>query len=608
MVKIGKVWLALLALLFSWGRLGLEATWAQDYHFEVSVDRKKIGLSEPLQLTLSIRANKSIPSLPAPRVKLGDFQVQGPTVSNSFNMINGRTQVERQLIYTLYPRRQGTFTIGPVEIDIEGKTYSSQVIRVQVAKGAGRRAQVDRGLGASNEQASIEENLYIRAQADRNKVYVGQQVLVDFDLCYRFRLRNVGFKELPTFNGFWSKDIFEAKELQSRRTVIDGVQFNVAPLRRLALFPTSAGTKTIEPMAVSADVPIRQTRRNRLFDDFGFGGASQTMVIRSKPIELEVLPLPQTDRPPEFNGVVGAFSLRSRLEPRQLAVGDPATFRIEINGLGNMEAVQLADLALPEGVKVYEPKVEFHDQTTQKEGVGGVRVFEYVLIPSQPGPVDVPPVHFVYFDPYKEAYQRLSTEPVRLMVEGQAEVVASPEFQLSRKQIEVVGRDIRHIKPDVSELETPLRLYRNPAFWTGQALLPLVFVALVFYQRHQRRLEGDVAYARRRRARGEAGKRLRAASQHLKEGDSGAFHEQIHGALVGLLADQLNLNAAALTPQTSEELLRERGVDPQLVETLVDLLKRCDYVRFASSGSGKGDMEKVHTQAEELVAALEKAL
>ena len=51
-------------------------------------------------------------------------------------------------------------------------------------------------------------------------------------------------------------------------------------------------------------------------------------------------------------------------------------------------------------------------------------------------------------------------------------------------------------------------LYNSYWFWTLQGALPLAFLALLVWQRHQRRLQGDVAYARQRRAKGEAGRRL----------------------------------------------------------------------------------------------------
>ena len=90
-------------------------------------------------------------------------------------------------------------------------------------------------------------------------------------------------------------------------------------------------------------------------------------------------------------------------------------------------------------------------------------------------------------------------------------------YGLSRRDIEAVGEDIRYIKPDVEALGAVSMLYKSYWFWTLQGALPLAFFALLLWQRHQLRLQGDVAYARQRRAKGEAGRRLARADALLED-------------------------------------------------------------------------------------------
>ena len=49
--------------------------------------------------------------------------------------------------------------------------------------------------------------------------------------------------------------------------IIDGKKFIVAEIKRMALFPTDAGTKKISPMQIECDVRV-QTRRRSIFDSF----------------------------------------------------------------------------------------------------------------------------------------------------------------------------------------------------------------------------------------------------------------------------------------------------------------------------------------------------
>jgi hypothetical protein len=173
-------------------------------------------------------------------------------------------------------------------------------------------------------------------------------------------------------------------------------------------------------------------------------------------------------------------------------------------------------------------------------------------------------------------------------------------------EIAQVGRDIRHIKPDLQAFSEPWQLHQSPLFWGLQALLPLAGLGLLLHQRRRQRREGDAALVRRRRARGEAGSRLRLAAQLLEQGDSPAFHAEIQRALLALLADRLERPAAGLTSQVRAQLLAEKGVAEPLVRRAEEVLAACDFARFAPGAQGREEMVQLQARAAELIAALEK--
>jgi hypothetical protein len=580
---------------------------AQEISFEASVDRTRLGQSEPLQLTLSIVSDESLSHVPAPTIVLGDFHVQGPAISTRMEMVNFSTSFTRELTYTLYAKRTGKMRLGPASIEIGGKTYRTRPIEVEIVRGTLRNS-AQRSAAAENGEFVLEDHLFVQARSDRKRVYVGQQVTVDFDLFYRFQLHNVGFKEIPTFAGFWIKELFVAQQLQAHREVIEGITFNVAPLRRVALFPTSAGKHVIESMAVSCEIPARRSRRGGLLDDFfssdPFFGRTQSALLQSEKLEIEVLPLPEVGRPAEFAGAVGHFTMAANAQPTHVKAGDPVTLRVEIEGQGNMAAVKIPDIQGAEWVKIYEPKMEEEEQISNGN-YGGRRVFEYILIPETGGMLEIPPVRFAYFDPSAEKYLSLQSAPIFIHSEGELVEDGGESYGLSRKDIEAVGRDIRHIKPDVQELGGDLPIYKSAWFWTLQAGLPLAFLALLLRQRHQRRLQGDVAYARRRRARGEAGKRLKRADELMAAGDAVAYYSEVQRAVLEFLADHLNMAAAGLTVDACEMVLRKRAVDEEVIDALRTWLARCDYARFAQGVGAQSDMGEVRQQAEEIIGALE---
>ena len=575
---------------------------AAEVEFTASVDRTRTTRSRPVELTLSISSSRNLPQAPAPELKLDDFDVYGPSVGVRTEIVNGRVTHARQLTYTLYPRRVGTFVIGPATLEMGGRKYSTKQIEVVVSRG-----------GAKDEPQSLEENLFVRVKQEREQVYAGQQVLVSYDLCYRYQLRDVGFEEVPAFSGFWTKDLFVAQRLDPRRQVIGGVAFNVVPLREVALFPTSAGKRVIEPMVIRCSV-AEGRRRNSLLDAFSlfddpFFGRGRTLLVRSPEVAVEVLPLPGEGRPPEFDGAVGTYRMNSTLHPPAPGAGDPVTLTISIKGKGNIGAIGEPRLGELPGFKKYDPKVSEEAGDTGS-GYGGTRTFEYILIPEAPGTLAIPPARFAFFDPEARAYRTLQTDRRELAVGGdQVDSGEDARYLLSRKEIEVVGADIRHIKPDVGELGGAGYLYRKAAFWLVQSLMPLAYAGLYLWQRHRRRLEGDVAYARRRRARGAAGRRLKTARQMLAGGaPSQDFHAEIHRAVLEFVADHLNRSAAGLEKEDCAGELRRRGAPPRTVEQLTELLEECEFARYASGAASAEGMRRTQERAEGLMAQLQRVL
>jgi len=571
---------------------------AATIQFEASVDRTRARQTEPIRLTLRITSDEQLGQV-TPAFDLKDFQVEGPATSTRMEMRNTNVTFSRELTYVLYAKQPGTFTIGPLQLEMEGEYYQTKPITVEIVRGASR-PQADQAA----------DPIFVLARADHERAYVGQQVTVSYDLFYRIQPRNVSFNKLPTFVGFWTEDLFVAQQLASHQEVRGGVSYHVAPLRRVALFPTSAGAHTVGALAVSCDIPQQRTRRGGVLDDFFAGdpffGRSRSVLLQSEALQIEVLPLPDKGRPAEFTGAVGRFQLSVEAQPTQVAVGDPVTLRVLVEGEGNMAAVQPLQVDAAADVKLYDPKVEEQERITN--GVyGGHRLFEYILIPEQGGTLNIPPLRFAYFDPHQARYEVLQSAPIAIHSEGSAEE-EGVTYGLSRRDIEAVGEDIRYIKPDVEVLGAGSMLHNSYWFWTLQGVLPLAFFALLLWQRHQRRLQGDVAYARQRRAKGEAGRRLARADALLETGSEAEFYGAVRAAVLEFVADRLNLAAAGLTIEVCTEVLAARHVEAATIASLRDLLTRCDFARFAPAGGAPTDRAAARRLAGAVIADLEKRI
>ncbi|MEE3234096.1 MAG: BatD family protein [Candidatus Latescibacterota bacterium] len=578
---------------------------AQEIQFEASVDRTRISQSEPIRYSLRIISDENMSHVPSPVLSMDGFHVEGPSVSTRMEMINFNTSFTRELTYLLYAKKAGNFRIEPAEIILGGEIYKTRSIDIEVGQVQQRQA---RSTGA-NKGFDINEHLYLRVNIDRKKVFVGQQLNVDFDLFYRHQLYNVGFKEIPGFSGFWNKELWVAKQLEPHRQVVEGISFNVAPLRVMALFPTRAGVHHIEPMTITCDIPARRTSRGNMLDNFFSSdpfGRSQSILIQSDSLSIDVMSLPERGRPVFFTGVVGHFNLSAIITPNQVRVGDPVTLRIEISGEGNFAAIKGVDLDTPEGVKLYDPTIE-EEETLVKRRYGGRRTYEYILIPQRVGILKVPPVKFAYFNPDLEEYITLKSDTMFVRCEeGDMQEENENVYSLKRADIERVGRDIRYIKPDLNQWMVPTVFYESQLFWLAQIFVPISFGILFGVNKHRQRLQGDLAYARRRRARGEALKQLEHVDKLLLSGDSNVYYAGVQHTLKEFLGDRFNVPSAGMTAEDCVRFLTNAEVPTELIEETRLLFSLCDDARFAQKKVSIQEMKRVRIQLEELIESLEQ--
>jgi hypothetical protein len=188
-------------------------------------------------------------------------------------------------------------------------------------------------------------------------------------------------------------------------------------------------------------------------------------------------------------------------------------------------------------------------------------------------------------------------------------VVGEGQADGARGGVAQLREDIRFIHLGAGALESRGRsLFAGAAFWIV-ALLPVVGVAgAVRVRRHRDLLEGDVAYARGRRASRLAKKRLAEARRLSAGADARPFYAEVARALRGLVADRLNLAEAGLQTAEVEPRLRERGVPQATITEVHACLEHCNRQRFAPPGSDPQERSRILDRVGAVMTALDKEI
>lgn len=537
----------------------------------------------------------------------------GSGTSTSIQMAGGRSSVSLTIQYRFQALQEGTFQIPALEVRAGGSPHRTDAIRLTVSAAQTPAAGAPpggggAGAGGASAGGSVSpEDLFVTAEASRTRVREGEPLVVEYRIWARVDVGSYGFTDLPEPRGFVTREIDPQQRPRVEQVTRDGVPYATAVIRKVVLVPIGSGERTIDPVGVQAQVRVR--RQDDPFSRF-FGGSSlfgTTTVpttVLSNPLTVEVDPLPP-GRPEPFSGVVGTLDLRASLDRDSVAVGEAVTLTVRASGEGNIAAVPAPELDLPGDFEVYPPDVSDSTLATD-DGLSGTRSFQYVLIPRAPGSRELPGVSMGYYDTGAGAYRRASTDALPLLVTGTG--VAGPAAGV-RSGVPELREDIRFIHLGPPALR-PVHgdLFRMPSFWL-LALLPMLGVAgALGLRRHRDRLEGDVAWARGRRA-GRVARRRLADARRLSGGeDPRPFYAEVARALRGFVADKLNLAEAGMQMADLRSGLVGAGVSAETADEVAECLEHCDRQRFAPPGTDDHGRARMLERAGDLMTALDREI
>jgi hypothetical protein len=416
---------------------------------------------------------------------------------------------------------------------------------------------------------------------------------------------------LPETSGFWSEEIEQKGQPQTREEIYKGEKFVVADIRKIALFPTSVGQKTIGSLVLDCDVRVKRSRSRDIFDSFfddPFFSRTIRRTISSKPIQITVDPLPAENKPANFSGAVGQFKLDTKVDKTRVKANEAITFTVTISGQGNIKILPRPKLNVSSDFEEYDPKIT-ERITRADNSIRGYKTFEYVLVPRFPGEQIIEPVHFTYFDPSDKSYKTKSSPAFRINVEKSGEENLSFGQGFSKEEVRLIGKDIRFIKlknPNLQRID--YHIYDQTIFYV---LLAIPFIALMFslvYQQQQKKLHKNEAYARSKRANKLAMKKLSKAKKLLHKNAQKEFYAEISHALTGFAADKLNVSAASIISTELENDFRKRNLNENLRGEYISLLQTCDFYRFGTGGGHLEEMKKIYERSKNAIINLEKAL
>jgi hypothetical protein len=550
----------------------------------LSDDSVLVGDILTVQITAVARAEGEVHII-APQIdgltELNRSRSEGTSIS----WTNAGQSITREV--TLHIEYQadkpGSVSIPPFVAKLGSHEARTKAAKVEVHGSAPPPAgPVQPGKVAPPEDA--ERQLFVRYRVDRNRAYLGQQILMDLEIFAQpgsgFSVEEVGGP--PELDGFWREIVDQQQRLNRTTEMVEGRRYDAYRVWRVAAFPLSMGKKEVPPGTVTFS-----TGRS-LFS------SGRRIRRQTAPLLLEILPLPTEGRPADFsNNNVGQYTLKASVDHSTVPAGKAVVLRLELSGRGNVKNARLPEVQSIEGFRVFPPTIT-EQIDTGLAGIQGTKRAEILLMPLIGGRLEIPAFDLTIFDPEAGEYKRLTTESIRIAVEGDPtidaprtvapDVAEPPPERIARSSLKPL-----RFRSRLSGSEPPI--WRRPAFAGMLAGPPLLFLLALLAEALIARAKRDTPTSRKRAASRRARERLFAANAEAEAGDVAKAYGELREAILELGSNKMGVALRGLTIEQIELAMKERGADEALYRDVTAELEAADHARFGM-GKKQADLDR----------------
>ena len=531
------------------------------------------------------------------------------SMQSSYQMINGHTSSTSSITYTyiVCATKNGTFTISPAHVVVNGKSIASNALTIKVSGtaqsgGSSRQRQNDDDGGEMRDAGShiSGSDLFIKVSANKKRVHEQEPILLTYKVYTLVSLTQLR-GDMPDLKSFYSQEVDLPQQKSFSVETVNGRPYRTCTWSQYVMFPQMTGKLEIPSITFNGTV-VQQNRNVDPFEAFFNGGSGYIEVkrsIKAPGVTIQVDPLPQ--KPAGFSGGVGHFNISAQLDKTTVKANDPATLRVVISGIGNLKLIKEPVVAFPKDFDKYDAKITDKTKLTPN-GVEGNMIYDFLVVPRNQGKYTIPAIEFIYYDTSSNSYKTIKTQPFELTVEKGDGSNASANYATAKDE------DIHPIKTGKMKITGAEGMFFNSTnYWLILCLLIAAFIVLLVVFRKRAIENADIVKLRSKKANKVATKRLRKADKLMRQNHYGEFYDEVLRALWGYVGDKLNIPVSELSRDNISERFHEHNVDEETITKFVGAIDECEYARYAP-GDAAGNMNKTFTSAMSAITQIEDSM
>lgn len=344
------------------------AAYADVNSLEATIDRNPVMLDEAIRLTVTADGSADRDAFDSSPL-LKDFVVGRTSVSSQTSIVNFDTKRTTVWTTTLFPRKEGTFTIP--SLTIEGK--STQPIQVKVIP--------------VQEQSNVARDYFVTTDIDVKEAYLYQQLLYTVKLFLSSNIER-GSLQAPEMQ---NAEITQLGEDKQYTDIVNGRRYQIIE-RQFAVVPQASGEFTLRGPIFTGEVMAANTNQR-----FGFFNRTQQINRVGPDITVNIKPIPQGIDYPWLPSEMVRVD-EEWPQGDSFVTGEPVTRIVTLTALGVVEE-QLPDIPefYPPNFKLYPD--QSNTTTVEKDqSLISQRQTSLAIIPTQPGNFVLPEITIPWFN------------------------------------------------------------------------------------------------------------------------------------------------------------------------------------------------------------------
>ncbi len=539
--------------------------------FKASVSSKKVLEGETFNIKF-VLSNATGTAFKAPDFKNLKI-VGGPAQGSGSQTINNRTSSYVSVEYSVRPTKLGKITIGSASVKANGKTMASAPITIEVVK--------KRNIDAPGSEPV--KDFFIKTELDTSRVYVGQQLGVNYLMYATERIQNRNVVSFPDYDEFFLIYLNDPY-FDTKRDIIDGVAYNIKTVRSIALFPFQSGVFEIEAMKATAGVLLPGSFLSRY----------KRKELTSEPYKITVLPLPEP-KPDNFSNGVGHYTIQAKTNKNYAVLGESIVLTVLVEGDGIPKTFVMPELDLGEDFEVYGPELVNESSENLNPTFNFQKQYEFTIVPKKIGRQAIS-YEMSYFDTDSSSYQTLRSPRFVCNV-----VASNKATEIAEAKSEELIFNKELAPPSNSWHKIDKRFFGTPLFWT-LSMIPLISLGFLNIWKWR---TGGLNFMREKEIKVNTDERLKELSNHLDKNDAASFYQSIRKIFHELLVEHSNDPSITLTVENFKKTFEKH---PNMSESEFSqfevLFKQMELARFG--GFNPSNLSELYQTTELIISKLNK--